>query len=454
MDVDSTWAALALLAAALLLNLIVAAADGALATISRSTLRLQQEKERSGSDTALLLLDDLSALQTTIGLLRLLFGVLITIATLWLLEDIQRNWVLAAAFGLALLLVTVPTTLARAAGVRWYKRLAPALAPAMRALLLGVAPLRLLLEWAHQRVAGMPEEEEEATRLNEEEWRVLLSVVGGEEESELADQGREMIHSIVSLSQTTVREVMVPRPDLVALRATATMHEALDTVIKAGHSRIPVYEENIDNIIGVLYAKDLLGYLRDGRTNAPIRDMLRPALFVPTSKRADELLQDLQGRRVHLAVVFDEYGGTAGLVTIEDILEEIVGEIRDEYDAEEEAYHPISEYEAMVSGRLDIDDLNYEMGLALPTDENDTVGGLIYSALGRVPLLHDEVRMEEAGLTFRVVNMSGRRIQKVRVLVDQPASAEDGGEGLPATSDTPTISRGGPNLDPSRLMFW
>jgi CBS domain containing-hemolysin-like protein len=284
--------------------------------------------------------------------------------------------------------------------------------------------VRVTLTTIQKRLSSSEQLEEEAKRESEEEMRLLASVVG-EEETDIADEGREMIYNVLTLSQTTVREVMVPRPDIVALKSQTSMLSALDTIIDAGHSRIPVYDDQIDNIIGVLYAKDLLRYLRDGRSQIPIRDIVRPAVFVPTSKRADQLLEDLQHRHVHLAIIFDEYGGTAGIVTIEDILEEIVGEIQDEYDSEEESFVRKNEYEAIVSGRYDIHDLNHEMGLGLPTDENDTVGGLIYSTLRGVPLVGDDARIEEAGVTFKVVAMAGHRISKVCVMVDHDKSEDD-----------------------------
>ncbi len=161
-----------------------------------------------------------------------------------------------------------------------------------------------------------------------------------------------MIASIFEFGETLVREVMVPRIDVLAVPVDTPMLEALDVILKAGHSRIPVYRETIDNVVGILYAKDLLRYLRDGRTDVPLSKILRPAYFIPESKKVDELLQELQQRKVHMAVVVDEYGGTAGIVTIEDLLEEIVGEIQDEYDAEEPTIEPISEHEYLFDARV------------------------------------------------------------------------------------------------------
>jgi CBS domain containing-hemolysin-like protein len=222
-----------------------------------------------------------------------------------------------------------------------------------------------------------------------------------------------MIYSIFELGDTLAREVMVPRMDVVALDVATPMLEALDTIMTAGHSRIPLYTETIDNVEGLLYAKDLLPYLREGRTDVPLNSIQRAAYFVPETKKASELLPDLQQRRVHMAVVVDEYGGMAGLVTIEDIVEEIVGEIQDEYDSEEPFVEFVGDTEYVFDARVDLDDLNRLMDVALPTDESDTLGGFIYSVLGKVPVVGDQVAFED--MEFTVQSVAGRRIKKVRV---------------------------------------
>jgi CBS domain containing-hemolysin-like protein len=220
---------------------------------------------------------------------------------------------------------------------------------------------------------------------------------------------------------------MVPRIDVVALDVSTPLLMALDKIMEAGHSRIPVYQETIDNIQGLLYAKDTLPYLREGRSDVPLQKILRQAYFVPETKKASDLLPDLQQRRVHMAIVVDEYGGMAGLVTIEDLLEEIVGEIQDEYDAEEPFVEFIGEDEYVFDARVDLDDLNRLMDVALPTDGSDTLGGFIYSTLGKVPAIGDEVTFEDMKLT--VESVSGRRIKKVRVRRQAPIRMEDNGTG-------------------------
>ncbi|MGD8397581.1 MAG: hemolysin family protein, partial [Anaerolineae bacterium] len=195
-------------------------------------------------------------------------------------------------------------------------------------------------------------------------------------------------------------------------------------------SRIPVFQDTIDNILGVLYAKDLLPYLREGRSDVPLDKILRAAYFVPETKKASDLLPDLQQRRVHMAIVVDEYGGMAGLVTIEDLLEEIVGEIQDEYDSEEPFVHFVNDNEYLFDARVDLDDLNRLMNVSLPTEDSDTLGGFIYTALGKVPVVGDQVSYDELDLT--VESVAGRRIKKVRVYRHEPSptSVEASGNGI------------------------
>jgi CBS domain containing-hemolysin-like protein len=219
---------------------------------------------------------------------------------------------------------------------------------------------------------------------------------------------------------------------MVSLAAGATMEQAIDIVIEEGHSRIPVYEKTIDEISGILYAKDLLPFLKESGEERPsLRSILRTPVFVPESMSVDDLLHEFQRRKVHIAIVLDEYGGTAGLVTIEDLLEEIVGEIQDEYDEEEPMIVQLSDDEARVDGRADVDDLGelFDVDLALEDeDEYDTVGGLVYHRIGGVPKPGDQIRVH--GLTLTVETTDGRRVGKVLVVRDR-----DGDHGEPDESD-------------------
>lgn len=239
-----------------------------------------------------------------------------------------------------------------------------------------------------------------------------------DEKTELEKDEREMILGIVEMSERTVREVMVPRIDMVAVEKSAPVGEVLDIIVSTGHSRVPVYSDNVDNIEGIAYAKDLLRHLRDGTMAEPVGKLARPAYFVPETKRIDELLRELQRKKVHMAVVLDEYGGTAGLITIEDLLEEIVGEIQDEYDLEEESsVEKLSDDEAIFDARVSIHDVNELLDLELDDEQSDTLGGLVYERLGKVPVAGDTVTVN--GTTFEVLSTAGRRIRKVKVSVDR-----------------------------------
>ncbi|MDO8689545.1 MAG: hemolysin family protein [Dehalococcoidia bacterium] len=247
--------------------------------------------------------------------------------------------------------------------------------------------------------------------MTEDEIRAYVDV--GEEEGALEADEANMIYGILDLEKKRVHEIMVPRTDMVALPVDASFKDALDVVIKHGYSRIPLYQQSLDNVVGILYAKDMLTQLASGVPPPPIQKLAKEPLYIPESKRIDELLQELQERRVHMAVVVDEYGGTAGLVTIEDLLEEIVGEIQDEYDREEPQIERVNDSEAILDGRVSIDDLNQLFDQDIDAEEFDTVGGLVIHQLGKMPSLGDSVEM--GGISLQVLATVGRRIKKVKV---------------------------------------
>ncbi len=248
--------------------------------------------------------------------------------------------------------------------------------------------------------------------ISTEELKILVE--RGGEQGILEAEEEQMISAVMELGESRIHQVMVPRIDMVAVPVTASYDEVVDAIVQEGHSRMPVYEDSIDNIVGLLYAKDLLPYLKGGAELPPIRTKLRTPLFVPESMSVDDLLHEMQRRRVHIAVVLDEYGGTAGLVSLEDLLEEIVGEIQDEYDAEEPMVERLSEDEARVDGRADVDELVELFGVDLDeedAEEYDTVGGLVYHHVGGVPKVGDRVDLD--GATLTVESTDGRRVGKV-----------------------------------------
>jgi CBS domain containing-hemolysin-like protein len=236
------------------------------------------------------------------------------------------------------------------------------------------------------------------------------------EGGELEEQEREIIRRVIEIGETTVREAMVPRPDMVALEIETTPSEAARLVVERGLSRLPVFEQNIDNVVGILYAKDVLADLQAGRESS-VRSLMRTPLLVPEAKLLDELLAEFRALRVHMAIVIDEYGGTAGLVTIEDVLEEIVGEIEDEYDRFSAA--PIvrlSEREAIVDGRASLSALEELFGETLEDGESETVGGYVFDRLGKIPEVGDTV--VAGAVQLEVTRMVGRRISRIRARHD------------------------------------
>ncbi len=285
--------------------------------------------------------------------------------------------------------------------------------------LLRLAPLARILEFLLRPFSAIllavlgqtPTPERMPGAMTEDELKTWVEV--GQPASSLEKGERQMIYSIFHFGDTLAREIMVPRIDILALEANTTVPEAVQALTLSGHSRVPVYEETIDNVIGLLYAKDLLRASLDNEEPEDIRPFLRPAYFVPESKKVDELLREMQAHSIHLAIVVDEYGGMAGLVTLEDIVEEIVGEIRDEYDQGEELlYQQISPDEYLFHGRIDLDDFNEILGTHLVTDLADTLGGYLYGIIGRVPVGGEQVRVEDWQLSIEQV--SGRRIRKIR----------------------------------------
>jgi len=284
----------------------------------------------------------------------------------------------------------------------------------MRFLLIIFSPIVFALIQISTALSAVFKSESKVNTITEEE--IMTVVEAGHTGGTIEDEEKDMIYSVLQLGETYVSEVMVPRIDVVAIEIDRTLDEAGKLFISTGFSRIPVYEDNLDTMRGLLYAKDLLAHWsREEDQPMIIRQMMRTAYFVPETKRADELLKELQTKKIHLAIVVDEYGGTAGMVTIENLIEEIIGDIQDEYDIDEEAdYEQVSIDHYIVDASMDIDDFNDLLGVELPTDENDTLGGFIYSYLGRIPVMNETIEQDD--LTLRVLSVDGRRIRKVEVI--------------------------------------
>lgn len=267
------------------------------------------------------------------------------------------------------------------------------------------------------------EAQKKLDQVSEEEIKSLVDE--SHEDGILEKEERKMIHSVFRLDDTLTREIMVPRIDILTMEASVPFPEAVKQFVESGFSRIPIYQKKVDNIVGLLYAKDLLEVAGNGEYHGGITELMRSVYFVPETKVINELLADMQKRRVHLAIVVDEYGGVAGMVTMEDIIEEIFGEIQDEYDAEETIYRVIGPDEYIFLGKIDIDDLNLILDSSLPNQEADTLGGLIYYRLGHVPQLGEVVKFDN--LLMTVEQVDEHRINKVRIkkIVDELAGEEN-----------------------------
>ena len=436
----SSFFEIVVIALLIALNGVFVAAEIALVTVRRSRIRqLSDEGDKRAKRVARMterpggLLATIQLGITFIGFLAAAFaGASIAGGLAEWLRDIGP--LSASADVLALLMVTlvvslvtivfgelVPKTLALAHAERY------ALAFARPVEMLGVilAPVVwVLTTTTHMvtRLLGVADAADEA--ISSEELRILIE--RGSEQGTIEAEEEQMIGAVLELGEQRAHEVMVARVDMVSLPVSASLGEIVETIVSEGHSRIPVYEENIDNIIGMLYAKDLLPYLVGDDRPPSIRRLLRTPLFVPESMLVDDLLRSLQRRRVHIAVVLDEHGGTAGLVTIEDLLEEIVGEIQDEYDEEEPMIVPFGEFEARIDGRTDVDDMLEHFDTTLDgndQEEFDTVGGLMYHHIGGVPAVGDTVEVD--GLKLTVEATDGRRVRTVHVVHTPPAHDED-----------------------------
>ena len=308
----------------------------------------------------------------------------------------------------------VPKTIAVSDNERWALRLAPAMHRVARLL----TPLVVLFQWlTNLIVRPLGIKNVHQIFVTEEDIRTLVNV--GAEQNVLEEQEREMIHSVIEFGDTIVREVMTPRPNIIAVSVDDSPRRALDMVIAEGYSKLPVYQDSKDDIVGVVHDRELLIALANGSlSSTPLRSLMRPIEHVPENKKIAELLREMQRNKFTMAIVVDEYGGTAGLVTMEDLLEEIVGEIRDEHDeGEEEPVRILDDHEAIVDAGVNIEDLNAKLGTHLPHEEFETIGGYTVGLFGRLPSEGEEVETMDH-IKLKVERMRGRRIMAVRIFTN------------------------------------
>ncbi len=411
----------------LVANGLLAAARSALVGASHARLRHLVENQTVGAALALRVTEDATPLIATVRLaqttLRFLAAGLIAVLFEPRLAEIIAGWpnlapeagplaLLILMLLAALLVVSLGELLPERYVLRAPEQWAIAFAPLVAGLEWVLSPVVRLALFGASRVSR-PLAGRQLPFVTEEEIKTMVDA--GEEGGVIEEEEKEMIYSIFEMGNTLAREIMVPRIDVLALDVSTPLPQAVDAVLTAGHSRVPIFQGNIDNVVGLLYAKDLLRAWKDAGQGGQLSDLMRPAYFAPETKKADALLAELQQKRIHMAVVVDEYGGTAGIVTLEDIVEEIVGEIRDEYDVNEESlFERINAGEYVFDARINLNEVNELLELHLPTSESDSLGGFIYGQLGHVPAAGEKVPADQA--TFEVLSVTGRRIRKVRAL--------------------------------------
>ncbi len=427
---------LLLAALAFLVLTIAATVETMTGLISRQRLR-QIADEESEARSVRALLDPRRSLAASLLLVQ---AIALVVATNLLTTVIQREIgpfgravaLLVAVLAYLLLGQVVPRVLARYRPDRSLSLLvwlAGGLDLLMRPLMLLVEGMTNLLA----RLLPAPVDPFPPTG-SEEELRTIT--LPDQDDGIIEADEREMIDGILHLEEITVREIMVPRVDIVAVERSVSPADLIETIVGAGHSRLPVYQESIDQILGVLYAKDLLPFVMGPTDALPLASLIRPPYVVPESKRIDDLLKELQRAKVHIAIVADEYGGTAGLVTIEDILEEIVGEIQDEYDVETPLFELVSPSELLADGRLALEDVEDSLEVTFDPDADyDTLGGFVQTHLGRLPQEGD--RLVAEGVEVEILSVERHRVRRLRVTKLQPVVAEGEGGPEPEPRESP-----------------
>jgi putative hemolysin len=421
LDPDSAYALLALvgIAACLFLIALNSGVETALTNISRLRLRQLLDRGVPRAEAISDLIDNPQRFPSTIRVVNTVALLAIGGLTMVAIYPLGDWWWRALALlALFLIVIIFGVAVPKALALRNPERAALTLYGPINVLRRVVMPLEGLSSAAARpfvRLFG-GKTSPAGPFVTQEEIKLLVNV--GETEGVVQEDEERLIHSIFEFGDTVVREVMVPRTYIVAVEDTATVGEAADVALQSGHTRLPVYKETIDGVVGVATVQDMLRLVRQGGTDRLVTQVMRPAYYVPETKKVDDLLRELQKERMHLTIVVDEYGGTAGLVTIEDLLEEIVGEIQDEYDEDPVMIQPISETEVRVDARVALHDVNELLGVEWESDDSDTVGGFVYEQLGRVPNEGDTVQVGDH--TINVLSTEGARI--VDLVILKPAS--------------------------------
>lgn len=408
----------------LMLSAFFAATETALMSVNRIKIK---HKADNGSRKAIALENLLSQptrYLATILLLNNLVNVAAAAIATILVARIFQHWVATISTGVVTFLILVfgeitPKTLAIQNAERFSLLIARPIS-FLSTILYPIARFFVAIANVVTRIFGV-KAMKEGPFITEEEIKTLVSV--GEEEGVIEEDEKRLIDSIFEFSDTVVKEVMIPRMDMICVEDCDEIKAVLKIVREVGHSRIPVFHETVDNVIGIVYTKDILINIAEGKPDILLKDLTRDAYYIPESKNIGELLRELQQKRQHMAIVVDEYGGTAGLITMEDILEEIVGEIFDEYDLKEELIEKIDSSTYRVDARVNIEEINKVMGIALPEKEVETIGGFVYNLVGKIPNRGEKVDFEN--LVFKVESIARRRISKIIVTKKGVPQSED-----------------------------
>ena len=439
---DTTaWIELIIIAVSLVLAALAASAETSLTSISRVRLRTLVEQKVPQAIVVERLHRDPNAYLSTILIFNTVAIIMAssaaTLLAIRLYQDRVPEWLVSLVLSLAVLVLCeiTPKTISLQRAERVALRMARLVSGATWVMRPVVFVLTAITRLILRMLGGKAQVR--GPFVTEEELKMLVSV--GEEEGVLEEEEREMIHGIFEMGDMRVRELMVPRTDLVAIEVNEPVEKAVDLVTKHGHTRIPVYDGNLDHIVGVLYAKDLLRAVVRGEQKT-LREIARKPYFTPESNKVQDVLRDLRKNRVHMAIVVDEYGGTAGAVTIEDILEEIVGPIQDEYDiGEEDEIQFISPNEVVLDGRVSVDDVNELLKLEIAADDYDTIGGYVLNQLGAAPKVGATLKLGTGEL--RVEAVQGTRIKKVRIRSENPFQIPEVDQSQPSLSSSAQLAK-------------
>ncbi len=431
--------------AAVALGLVGLLAVGVLAAcelvLAHTTRARASTMADEGVDRADELLGLLTRRQTNLSVLvvvRLAVQVGLVALVLWQVEAADAEaWVPPAALAATVVVLVTVEAVAKTLALVRTDRVARRVVPVAR-LVAGLPVLSLVGEVLGRRIRGGNggvDDDETRPKVSEEELLAFAEVAVEAEAIEEEEQA--LIASIIEFGDTIVREVMVPRPDMITVEATWAVSDVVEVVILNGYSRIPVLGDGIDDVVGIAYAKDLMRAERDGQGGEPVGQHLRSARFVPEQQRVSVLLPEMQAEQFHMAVVVDEYGGVAGLVTLEDLIEELVGEIVDEFDVEDPMAEPLPGGGYRVNARMPLDEVNDLLGADLPEGDWDTVGGLLFGSLGHVPTNGEAIEIGSLRLT--AARVQGRRIGLVRI--DRLPPADPDGEGRTGAATTQATER-------------